>query len=357
VKIMHVDTGGAWRGGQNQVLLAAQGMAALGHQVTLACATAGALAQRARAAGLAVAEFHFEGDLSAMALVGVRRAVRQRLPDVVQVHDSHGLLPALFALGAEARRRLVATRRVDFPLRHSVSALKYRAAGRIIAVSRCVASVLAGGGIPAAIIRVVHDGVADRPPAPGGRDALAELGVPADALVVGNAAALTDHKDHLTLLRAARIVAREIGGAYFVIAGEGEQRDQLIDAARELGVQDRCVFAGQRGDLDRLIPAFDVFCLSSHMEGLGSSLLDAMAFGRPIAATAAGGVPEAVLDGVNGRLVPIRDHEKLAQALCELLRDDELRRRLGAEGRRVFERRFSAERMVAETLRVYDELN
>ena len=67
------------------------------------------------------------------------------------------------------------------------------------------------------------------------------------------------------------------------------------------------VFAGFRDDLDRLIPAFDVFCLSSQMEGLGTSLLDAMCFARPVVATAAGGIPEAVEDGVTGRVVPVQD--------------------------------------------------
>jgi len=108
--------------------------------------------------------------------------------------------------------------------------------------------------------------------------------------------------------------------------------------------------------VDRLLPAFDVFCLSSHLEGLGTSLLDAMAFGRAVVATAAGGISEAVEDGVTGRVVPVRDPARLAQALLDLLGDPERRCAMGEAGRRRFLERFTADRMVDETLRVYEEL-
>jgi glycosyltransferase involved in cell wall biosynthesis len=98
-----------------------------------------------------------------------------------------------------------------------------------------------------------------------------------------------------------------------------------------------------------------VFCLSSHKEGLGTSLLDAMAFSRPIVATAAGGIPEAVEDGVTGRVVPARDPAALAEALLAALRDAELRARLGAAGRRRYLERFTDARMVDETLAVLAE--
>jgi glycosyltransferase involved in cell wall biosynthesis len=196
--------------------------------------------------------------------------------------------------------------------------------------------------------------VPDRPGAPGGREALAELGVPAGCPVVGNVAALTDHKDHATLIEAAARVRARVPEARFVIVGDGPLRPRLEALCRERGVADRCIFAGFRQDLDRLFPAFTVFCLSSHMEGLGTSLLDAMAFSRPVVATAAGGIPEAVEDGVTGRVVPVRDPAALADALALVLTDADKARAMGAAGRRRFEERFTAERMVDETLAAYD---
>jgi L-malate glycosyltransferase len=142
---------------------------------------------------------------------------------------------------------------------------------------------------------------------------------------------------------------------WFVIVGDGERRYRLEALARERGLGERCLFTGFRNDLDRLLPAFTVFCLSSHLEGLGTSLLDAMAFGLPVVATAAGGIPEAVEDGRTGRVVPVRDPDALAAALVEVLTDPGLQRSLGAAGRQRFLERFTADRMVEATLRVYEE--
>jgi glycosyltransferase involved in cell wall biosynthesis len=180
------------------------------------------------------------------------------------------------------------------------------------------------------------------------------MGFPPGALVVGNVAALTDHKDHRTLIEAARIVHDSLAEARFVVVGDGELREELQALARAKGLEGTLVFAGFRGDVDRLFPAFDVFCLSSHLEGLGTSLLDAMMFSRPIVATAAGGIPEAVTDGLNGRLVPPRDPRALAGALIDLLRDRELRERLGRSGREIYAARFTAARMVEHTLEVLE---
>jgi glycosyltransferase involved in cell wall biosynthesis len=249
--------------------------------------------------------------------------------------------------------KTVATRRVDFPLRGPFSRWKYASCRRVIAVSRAIASVMEADGFPADRVSLVYEGVPDRKPEDGGAAILRSLGVPDGAPVVGNVAALTGHKDHATLLDAAQVVLRRRPDACFVIAGDGPLRRELEARAREQGLSGRVLFAGFRTDVDRLLPAFSVFCLSSHLEGLGTSLLDAMAFGLPVVATAAGGIPEAVEHGVTGLVVPVRRPDALARALLEVLEDGDLRRRLGAAGRARFLERFTADRMVEETLRVY----
>jgi glycosyltransferase involved in cell wall biosynthesis len=336
------------------VLLTAKGMAARGHRVTLACRSGGALEARARAEGLDVQGLSLGGDFSPRAALQLTRLMRRSRPEILHLHDPHALAAGLMAARAAPPTRAVATRRVDVPLRGPLSRWKYRSCPRLIAVSRKIAEVLGAHGLAPERIRVVYEGVPDRPAAPGGREALADLGVPAGCPVVGNVAALTDHKDHATLLEAAALVRARVPEARFVIVGEGPLRARLEALCRERGLLDRCIFAGFRRDLDRLVPAFAVFCLSSHMEGLGTSLLDAMAFSRPIVATAAGGIPEAVEDGVTGRVVPVRDPAALAGALVDLLVDPERARAMGAAGRRRFEERFTADRMVDETLAAYD---
>ena len=357
MRVVHVDSARGWRGGQNQALLTALGMAARGHDVTVACQAGGTLAERARAAGLAVRELAFRGDLSPTAVLALAAAMRESRPDVVQLHDPHAVSAGLLARRLAGPAALVATRRVDFALRGPLSRRKYAACDRVIAVSQAIAGVLGRGGLAAERVRVVYEGVPDRSALPGGREALRDLGIPEDAPVVGNVAALTGHKDQATLLEAAAKVVTRVPEARFVIVGEGELRGRLEARSRDLGLERRCVFAGFRADLDRLIPAFTVFCLSSHMEGLGTSLLDAMAFGVPVVATAAGGIPEAVQDGITGRLAPPRQPDALAAALLEALDDPGRRAAWGRAGRRRYEERFTADRMIDATLAVYAELS
>lgn len=356
LRVLHVDTAATWRGGQNQALLTARGMAARGHEALVACRAGGELEVRARGAGLEVRPLPFRGDLWPPAIVGLARTLRRDRPRVLQLHDPHGVSAALVASRLAGRVPLVAVRRVDFALRGVFSRGKYAACDRVIVVSRAIGAVVERGGVPAARLRLVYEGVPDRTPAPGGEEALATLGVPAAAPVIGNVAALTGHKDHATLVEAMALLRPRAPEARLVIAGEGELRPALEALVRARGLGDRVLFTGFRGDLDRLLPAFTVFCLSSHLEGLGTSLLDAMAFGLPIVATAAGGIPEAVEDGVTGRLVPARDPAALADALAGVLGDAGLRRALGEAGRRRFLERFTDDHMVEETLRVLEEV-
>ena len=148
----------------------------------------------------------------------------------------------------------VASRRVDFAVKGRASRWKYARCERVVAVSEAVAAVLRRDGIAPDRVRVVYEGVPDRPPRPGGTGPAGGARRADDALVVGNVAALTDHKDHRTLLAAAAAVAARVPAAHFVIVGDGERKDALQAQAAALGLHGRVVFAGFRDDLDRADP-------------------------------------------------------------------------------------------------------
>jgi glycosyltransferase involved in cell wall biosynthesis len=355
MRVLHVDTAATWRGGQNQVRLTALGQAALGHEVAVACREGGVLADRLRGTTLRLHAFAFRGDLSPLAALALARILKSFRPDFLHLHDPHAISAGLMAVRLQPGARIIGVRRVDFPLRSPLSRRKYRGCHRVVAVSQAIADVLERAGIPRASVRVVYEGVPARPCAAGGREALRKLGVPEGAPVIGNVAALADHKDHATLLAALPRVLETTPEARLVIVGDGELRGALEAQAAELRLGDRCVFAGFRADVDALISAFTLFCLSSRAEGLGTSLLDAMNFGRAVVATRAGGIPEAVEDGVTGILAPVGDPAALARALIELLEDPARREAMGDSGRRRFEERFTADRMVNATLGVYEE--
>ena len=354
--VLHVDTAATWRGGQNQVLLTALGMAGHGRATALACRRGSPLAERAAAAGLSVSGLPFRGDLWPPAILALARLLRRQPAAVLLLHDPHSVTAGLLAARRAGRRPRGAVRRVDFPLRSPLSRRKYAACERVIVVSHAISAVVQRGGVAASRLRLVYEGVPDRQARPGGRERLAELGVPDGVPVIGNVAALTGHKDHATLVAAMALVRARLPEARLVVCGEGELRGALLAQVAALGLRERVVLAGFRRDLDQLLPAFSVFCLSSRLEGLGTSLLDAMAFGLPVVATAAGGIPEAVEDGITGRVVPPGQPAALADALAEVLADDERRRSLGGAGRRRFLERFTAGQMVSATLDVVDEL-
>lgn len=354
MRILHVDTATEWRGGQNQIVLTAEGQAAAGHEVLIFANALGELAARASKASLGVhAASVGRGDLSWRTLAAIRDAANAFGPDVIHVHESHGIPGAILAArGLSNPPRLIASRRVDFPLRF-LSRLKYGRMDKVLAVSLAVRDVLVSTGLSPDKVALVHEGVKDRQPQPGGPEALRSLGIPEGAPLIGNVAQLVDHKDHATLLRAAAIVLKAKPECRFLICGDGPLRADLASLAASLGISGAVIFAGFRGDLDALVPCVDVFCLSSHLEGLGTSVLDAMCFSRPVVATRAGGIPDAVVDGETGRLAAPRDHEALAKALLETLDSPSARERYGASGRARFEKEFTSAAMVRATLAAY----
>jgi diacylglycerol kinase family enzyme len=352
VNVLHVDSAADWRGGQNQVLLTAKGMAARGHRVTLACRSGGALEARAREQGLDVQGLPLRGDLSLRASGGLVRLLRHTRPDVLQLHDPHALAAGLLAAHAAPSVRILATRRVDFPLRGGLSRWKYRACRGVIAVSRKIADVLGQDGVPRERIRVVYEGVPDRPALPGGREALLELGVPEGCPVVGNVAALTDHKDHATLIEAAARVRQRLPDARFVCVGEGELRPRLEALCRERGPARPMDLRRVPPRLDRADPRLQRLLLSSAHGGPGHQ--PARCDGLPAAPwwpRAAGGIPEAVDDGVTGRLVPVRDAAGAAGGPGREPRRSGARPGHGRGGTAPASRSwFTADRMVDETL-------
>jgi glycosyltransferase involved in cell wall biosynthesis len=177
--------------------------------------------------------------------------------------------------------------------------------------------------------------------------------LPHGSPVVGNVAALVPHKGQRYLIEAAHLVVQQLPDARFVILGEGELREHLEKQVHEHHLEKHVLLPGFRTDVLGCIKGFDLFVMSSVTEGLGTSLLDAMACGRPIVATRAGGIPEIVEHEVNGLLVPVRDHHALADAIVRALKDPDMRRQMGEAGLARANQRFTVERMVAETATVY----
>jgi glycosyltransferase involved in cell wall biosynthesis len=358
VRSLHIDTARTWRGGQNQVWQLLTGLQERGLPTVLAAYEGGELHRRAKE-GVRFFGFTPRSEFDVHAGWVLARVLDDVKPEVVHAHD-----PMAVALGAMAlqmrprmtpRPILVAARRVDFHLKsHAFSKWKYRQIDRFIAASEVIAGILMSDGIPRDRISVVHDGVnvglVDKQPR---IDAHGVFWLPKGAPIVGNVAALAGHKGQRHLVAAAARVVREVPDARFLILGEGELRDALERQVKELGLERHVFLPGFRDDVLGLMKSFDLFAMSSVTEGLGSAMLEAMACRLAIVGSRAGGIPEAVLDGVTGLLVPPADDAALAGGIVTLLKDAARRAEFGDAGRQRVVAEFSIERMVDGTLHAY----
>ncbi len=354
---IHVDTARTWRGGQRQVLLTVLGLRERGHRTVLIAHPEGELAARAseghdllRLAPRAEVDLHAGWKLS--------RIIKELRPDIVHAHDPHAVALASLGLSFLTSGKcpgLIASRRVAFHLKgNAFSRWKYHQVDCFVAASNAIREMLAGDGIEPARIVTVYEGIdLHRIQAEPAAGIHAELWLPKDAPIVGAVAALTQEKGHRYLIDAAALVVREVPDARFVIFGEGDLRPTLERQVKELHLEKHVLLPGFRADILSFIRSFDLFVMSSLFEGLGTSLLDAMALSKAIVASDTGGIPEVVVHGETGLLVAPRESRELAGAIVKLLKDPERRERMGRAGLARVQRQFSADQMIEKTLEVY----
>jgi glycosyltransferase involved in cell wall biosynthesis len=213
--------------------------------------------------------------------------------------------------------------------------------------------------VPAHRVRLIWNGAPLDEFAPRSKEATrqarAELGLPADAVVIGSIGRLNEQKGHRYLLDAAAAALAAVPAARVLVVGDGDLAGPLREQARALGIADRVVFAGHRADIPAVLGAVDVFCISSTYEGTPLTLFEAMAAGKAIVSTAVDGCREVIEDGVTGILVPPRDAATLGLRLRELLQDRGRREALAREALRASSR-YDIRRCVEAMQALYDEV-
>ena len=352
LRVLHIDTERGWRGGERQALWLARELVGLGHVSIVAARRAEPLARRAASEGLPVVPCAPVGEFDVRVAWRLRRVIRAERVDIVHAHTAHAVsLGALATVGT--RVPLVVSRRVDFALRRNAGTRwKYGRAAVIIAISHAVADVLRRSGVSASRIVVVPDGTdLHRVVAPASAESLASRGVRGRPLVV-QVAQLVAHKDPLNIVRAVATARQRLPRMAGLLVGDGPLRSAVESEVKSLGLEGALQVVGYRPDADALLASADIACLSSREEGMGSVLLDALAFGVPVAATRAGGIPEVVEEGVTGLLAPAGSPGELADVIVRLATDEALRAKMSAAARaRAAD--FSVAKMAERTLAVY----
>ena len=346
-RILHIDSGRSWRGGQRQVFLLAAGLRDLGYRVLVVAPAGSPLIRRAEHAGLPTYRLTLRSEWDIRAARELRAVAREWGANIVHAHDARSHSIARFALLGRRKTRLIVTRRVAFPPKQV--RLKYRyGVDAFIAISHAVKDVMVRAGIPANRIDVVHSGIPS-PQVKRPRNWRRERGWPTSTVVCGIVGAMTQEKG-LDMISG---IARRLPGEVFrrtrlvLLGGKGKGGTSVA------GVEG--FDAGFVEEIHDAVAGLDVLWHPSRSEGLGTSVIDAMALGVPPIAFAVGGLPEVIEDGKSGILVPAGDVSAFMRAAAELITNEPLRARLG-EGAKARAREFDSRMMIERTAEVYDRV-
>ncbi len=348
MRFLFVDTERVWRGGQDQLLTLLQGLARRDHMVHLVCHPGTLLEGRARDYGIRVYPVAIPREIGLFPLVRMVRVLADCRPDILAFNTPRSIFIGNLASRFVPVRTRIIFRRVNFPLKDSIfTRFKYTwGIDGVVAISESIRSQLLAAGLPPPLLWTIYEGMDlssyPRKLAPNGHQ-------PGDPVVIGTVAHLSAEKGLRFLVEAATLIPGVRSHLRFVIVGEGECRPELERLVEQEGLACCFHFAGFQNRPAYYMRSFDMFVLPSLSEGLSSAILTAMACSLPVIATNVGGIPELVVDGLNGLLVPPKDPVALARAIRSLADDPDLCFRMGQRGRERVEERFTLERKILET--------
>ena len=366
MRILQVSSARAFGGGERHLADLAHGLAERGHELFFVLREGAAL--RERLSGIPAVNIFtlpLRNSIDFSSTLKLSMFARSHRVELIHAHVARDYWHAAYAARGDRGPRLVLTRHVLFPLSRLTHRYTLRDASRVIAVSEAVARSLRAQKIfDERKLRVVENGVdlsrfaRARAEFESQRDATAGA-----TFRVGIVGELSEVKGQEDFVRAAAIVAGEFGDRVeFLVVGEdnsrgGENRARVEQLISGLGLHDRVCLTGRlnEDELAGLVASLDLFVSASRSEAFGMAMVEALACGVPVVATATEGAREIVEEGVTGLLVPVGDVNALAASISSLLEDERRRRAYGANALSVAKKRFDVARMVEATERVYAE--
>jgi glycosyltransferase involved in cell wall biosynthesis len=355
--IIHIDTETDWRGGQQQAVYLIEGLIRAEENCVLICRKNSKLAEYAQNNNIPykILPLKFEGDI--FSAFAIARFAKKNQAKLIHCHNSHalsiGLLSRLFV-----NVPLVGSRRVDFDIRDNyLSKLKYSSSklDALICISNNIRRVVAKGGVPENKLRVIRSAIDLSRVNSADRKHIVKNSLPPHSLLIGTVAAMTGHKDYPNLIKAASLVLKTHPEVLFIAVGDGKLHSEIRHLINNQKIADRFILTGYQENVYDYIKAFDIFVLASKLEGLGTSVLDALNCGKACVCTDAGGIPEMIKNRQNGLLVPKKDSYSLAQALKILIEDADLRHNLSLNAVESV-KEFDISVNVAKHLELYNEL-
>jgi len=353
--VLHTESSLGLGGQEIRILTESRWLLEHGWDVVVACQPASRLRAEATAAGLSVFSLDMRSAFDVAAVVTLRRLIRQF--DVAIVHTHSSVDSWLATMAARSTRRpVVRSRHVSIPILRR-RALVYRLADRVLTTGEAIRAIVIAAGVSPDRVVSVPAGVdtARFHPGVSGKTVRDELGLTGPA--VGLVANIRGSKGHNDFLDAALMVRRQLPAARFVIVGDGVGFDDVRRRVHDLSLATHVVMTGFRRDVPEVMAALDVLVLpSTRSEATSQVIPQALAVGTPVVATAVGGIPEIVRDGVTGRLVPPGKPDALAAAIVDMLSDTERAHAMAQAGQALVRERFTVDAMMAATTAVYASL-
>lgn len=364
--VLTACTSRAWGGMEMSLVQTSARLRARGHRVVPLCAPGSPIEERLRAEGFAPETADLWGKAHPRQAWRLSRLMARHGVDLVHCDWSRDLFTLVPALLPHRRVPLVLHKHVGVLAgkRLWVHHGLYARVDRVIAISEVIhRNFVAMHPIDPRKVVTIHNGVDPERfrPDPAARARLrVELGYADDDVVIGIVGRVTPSKGHREFLEMAARLAPAHPRARFLVVGEatrGEEEEgrAILDGLVAAGLGDVVRVTGFRGDVPQLLAAMDVFAFPSHNEAFGLALIEAMAAGLPTVSSDCDGVPDIVVEGVTGLMVPAKDGAALAAATTRLLQDAGLREQLGRAGRERVLARFTGERFVAALERLYAE--
>ncbi len=359
LRVFHLDSARRPGGGQMQITLLLRELAAKRVENTLICPPQSPLASMELPPGVRQIHLPIRGEWDVWSVIRLRRLLRRYDPDILHAHDARAHTICLFA--RTTRQRLIVHRRVSFPVsRHFLTGWKYgENVDHFVAVCQAAKDQLGKVGVPDSKITVINSAVDERrfnDQKTSRESAREELGLMDNQEIVGTVSRLTREKRHDWLLETLAPMVRNRPSVRIVLIGSGPEESHIQGVANRLRIVDNVIFAGYREDVCRLLPAFDVFVLSSESEGYPISVAEAMAAGCAVVCTDSGGVREIVTSDKTGYLVPVEDSVAFRDRVMSLLDSPAKRRSLGETARQWVREKWGTKVMADSVLDLYTRM-
>ncbi len=364
IRLLHLSTPFSWRGGEQQLAYLVEELEKKeGIEQFVMCPKGSAMEAYCQKKGIVYKAIRKISPFNPIFAYQIKHFCQQKNINLLHLHDAHAHTLAVLSASLFGNKTpMILSRKVDFPIRDNwFSQFKYNhpSIRRIVCVSKAIEKIVGAAIQQSSICTTIYDGIdLTRFESKRGGDTSIlrkEYAISEQELLIGNVAALADHKDYFTFVNTAEILLQKgVKAKFLLIGGDGGQKEAIKQYIQQKKISKHCILTGFRKDIAEVLPELDLFLMTSKTEGLGSSLLDAYICGVPVVATAAGGIPEIAKHGETALLAPVQDASTLANHVCNLLNNKDLQKKI-TKNAQTFVQQFSKEKMATQMLAIYKD--